>query len=71
MTMKLQKLPCRIIIYPKDVVNITGRSEQTARRIIRKVRQAFGKSPDDFVTIQEFCAVYGIDEKFVREFLKD
>ncbi len=67
----MKTLPPRIIIYPKDIVNITGRSEQTARRIIRKVRQAFGKSPDEFVTIQEFCAVYGIEEKFVKDFLKD
>ncbi len=67
----MKTLPVRIIIYPKDVVRITGRSERTARKLIQKVRLIFGKSPDEFVTIKEFCTVFGIEEQLVFDFIKD
>jgi hypothetical protein len=67
----MKTIPPRIIIYPKDVVNITGRSERTARKLIQKVRLIFGKSPDEFVTVKEFCTVFGIEESHVKDYLKD
>jgi hypothetical protein len=61
----------RIIIYPKDVVCITGRSGRTARKLLQKIKIVLGKSPDEFVTVREFCYFYGIEEDLVREFLQD
>ena len=60
----------RIVIYPKDVENITGRAARTARKLLQKIRLALGKSPDEFVTVKEFCSFYGIDEELVKDFLK-
>ena len=64
-----QKIPKRIVVYPKDVENITGRRERAARKVLQKVRETFGKPRDGFVTVREFCLYTGIDEDLVREFL--
>jgi predicted RNA-binding protein YlqC (UPF0109 family) len=65
------KIPPRIVLYPKDVENITGRKGRTARKILQTIREVFGKPPFAFVTVQEFSAVYQISEEIIYEFLKD
>ena len=62
-------LPTRIVVYAKDVENITGRKPRTARRILRKVRDHFGKKPGDFVTVMELCEYLKLEPPLVREFL--
>lgn len=70
--MSLKKtIPQRIVIHPRDVQNITGRSGRTAQQILQNIRIAFGKEKFQFVTISEFCAFTGIEEEVVTEFLKD
>jgi len=64
------KMPPRIFLYPKDVENITGLSDRTARSIVQRIKQTFGKSSHQFVTVKEFCLFYGIDEELIRDFLK-
>jgi hypothetical protein len=67
---KMNKIvPNRIVIYPRDVQNITGCRERTARHILQQIRIANNKSPDHFVTITEFCAFRGLKEEEVRQFL--
>ncbi len=66
-----RKLPLRVVIYPKDVENITGRSDRTARKLLQNIRNALGKSSSSFVTVKEFSAFYGIDENLINEFLID
>jgi hypothetical protein len=66
-----QKMPKRIVVYPKDVENITGRRERAARKVLQKIRKAFGKEKDAFVTVREFSLYTGIEEELVREFLID
>jgi hypothetical protein len=39
------KIPPRIVLYPKDVENITGRSGRTARKMLQMIREVFGKPP--------------------------
>ena len=58
-----------MIIYPKDVEIIMGRSGQTARRLVRKMKKAFQKKQNQFITAEEFCIYTGIDEAVVFEFL--
>lgn len=60
----------RIVIYPKDIAMMTGRTERTARRILAQVRKAFGKKPRDFVTVNEFCLFAGFEEREVLEMLQ-
>ena len=63
-------VPNRIVIYAKDVMNITGRSERTARKILQQIRQSNGKRKGDFVTIVDFSRFTGIDENIIIEFLR-
>ena len=62
-------VPNRIVIYAKDVMNITGRSERTARKILQQIRQATGKKRGDMTTVVEFCQFTGIDQHLVMDFL--
>ena len=66
-----QRMPKRVVVYAKDVENITGRSERAARKILQRIREKFGKPANGFVTVREFSLYTGIDEDLVREFLID
>ncbi len=63
-------IPARVVLYPKDVENITGRRGSTARKLIQKIREALGKSKDEFITIKEFSYFTGIDEELIKDFLQ-
>lgn len=63
-------VPNRIVIYAKDVMNITGRSERTARKILQQIRQASGKKKGSMVTVAEFCGFTGIDLELIAGFLQ-
>lgn len=63
------RIPLRMVIYPKDVENITGKSGRTCRDMIQSVREAFGKSKKQLVTVKEFCFVYGLQEELVTKYL--
>jgi len=66
-----QKVPNRIVVYAKDVENITGRKARTARKLLQQIREKLGKSKDGFVTVREFSLHTGIKEEEIREFLKN
>jgi hypothetical protein len=44
-----------IVIYAKDITNITGKKERTARMITSQIRCKYNKKSGDFITIYEFC----------------
>lgn len=44
----------RLIIYPKDIQQITGRSERYGRDIIRQIKLQTNKKPFQLVTFKEF-----------------
>ena len=67
----MQKIPPRIIIYNRDVKNITGRKCRTCQTILQRVSALYNKGKNDLVTITEFCAYMRMDERLVREFLVD
>lgn len=50
----------RIIIYPKDIMLITGKSERYSREIIKKIKLANNKQKHQLVTVQEFCTYMSI-----------
>lgn len=66
-----KKMPKRIVIYAKDVENITGRKIRAARKLLQRIRQQNKKPKDAFVTVKEFCKFTGMGEDEVREFLLD
>ena len=66
-----QKMPRRIVIYAKDVENMTGRKSRASRKLLQKIREKYGKDKDAFVTVKEFCLFTGIGEEEVTPFLLD
>ena len=63
------KMPNRIVIYSKDVQNITGRKARAAQKLLANIRIAFGKDKAAFVTVREFSLYTGIEEDLVKDFL--
>jgi len=63
-------IPNRIVIFAKDVMNITGRKERTARDLLQRIRENNGKASKQFVTVSEFCKYTGLPEDDVKPFLR-
>ena len=66
----MKTFPHRIVIYPKDVTNITGMRQRTAGKLLNMIRQENGKSRSAFVTLYEFARFTEIDEEYIRPFLR-
>ena len=66
-----KKMPRRIVIYAKDVENITGRKTRAARKLLLRIREQNNKPKEAFVTVNEFCRYTGMCVEEVREFLLD
>lgn len=61
----------RVVIYPKDIMRITGKSERFARRLLLRIKQHFDKQEHQFITSSDFAEYTGIDKKVIEEFLSD
>jgi len=61
----------RIIIYPKDVQRITGKSDRYGRQLLSKIKQELSKKPHQFVCIDEFCQFTGLKAEQVAPYLVD
>ena len=59
----------RICIYPKDVAQLTGRSYDAAKRLVRRAREAAGKPARALVSVRDFCQLTGLDETEVSSAL--
>ncbi len=51
----------KLLIYPSDIMLLTGKSESYARKEIQKLRIALKKEKHQKVTIKEYCQYYDID----------
>jgi hypothetical protein len=60
-----------LVIYVKDIENITGRKSTAARKLLSNIRKKFDKKRNEFITVHEFSLYTGIDEETVYELLKD
>ena len=65
----LQGMTKRIVVYPKDVMTITGRSEKYSRNLLKQIRQQLDKEKHQFVTIYEFCQFTGMNAEQVQPLL--
>jgi hypothetical protein len=66
-----QTIPNRIVIYAKDVMNITGRKERAARKLLAQIRKKYRKKKGSFISIDEFCEFTSLKKESVREFLSN
>jgi len=58
----------RMVVLPKDVMRLTGRSERSSRNIIARIKKLKGTS---FVNVEDFCAYTGLNKKRVLEYLAE
>lgn len=65
----MNTVPNRMVVYTKDVVNITGRRERTARKLLARIRKACGKQKGHFISVEEFCSFTGLKPEHVTPFL--
>jgi len=68
--MPASKIPLRVVIYVRDVENITGLRPRTAQKLLKTIRDKLGKPSTAFITVKDFVAYTGIEEDLVKEFLK-
>ena len=61
----------RVVIYPKDVQRITGKSEKYGRRLLVQIKAKFAKEPHQFVSVIEFCQFTGLAPELVNKFMND
>lgn len=60
----------RIVIYAKDVMNITGKEKRASYRLLKRIRAKYNLPPEAFVTIDHFCKYTGIKEERMKDFLR-
>lgn len=60
----------RLVIYPKDIQILTGRSERFGRLLIAEIKEHLLKHKRQLVTIKEFCDYTGLKENEVRKSLE-
>lgn len=51
-------------------MNITGRKERAARKLLAQIRKKYNKKKEQFVTVREFSDFTGIDLEIISSFLK-
>lgn len=55
----------RVVIYPKDIMIITGKSERYSRYLIQRIKKHLNKEQHQVVSISEFCAYMGLNEESI------
>jgi len=50
----------RVVITAKDIALLTGRTERSGRMVMRKIRQHFGKTKGQLVSVSELAVYFGI-----------
>jgi hypothetical protein len=50
----------RVVIYPKDVMIITGKSERYSRYLIQRIKKHLNKEDHQVVSVSEFCDYMGL-----------
>jgi hypothetical protein len=60
----------RIVIYPKDIMIITGKSERYSREILKKVKAHLSKEEYQYITVNEFCIYMGLDSDQIMKMIQ-
>lgn len=61
----------RLIIYPKDIQRITGKSERWSRMLLLKIMEKLKKEEHQVVSVEEFCNYFGLKMEQVQPFIVD
>jgi hypothetical protein len=61
----------RIVLYIKDVQQLTGKGENTSRTILQKIRLLKAKTKEQFVSIEDFAEFTGISLDLIKQHLSN
>ena len=61
----------RVVVYPKDVSRITGKSERYGRKLLRTIKEVNDKDNHQFVSLEEFSNYTGLPVELIKEHLID
>ena len=56
----------RLVIHPKDIQIVTGRTERYGRKVISRIKKSLNKTTDQYLTIEEFCTSTGLSLEDVK-----
>ena len=58
----------RQLIYVKDAMIITGKGNKYCYQLFKKIKEKYGKEPNEKITYYEFCQYCKIDyDMFMKE----
>ena len=57
----------RVVIYPKDIMIITGKSERYSRYLIQRIKKHLQKQEHQVISVAEFCSYMGLKEEEITE----
>lgn len=60
----------RVVVYPKDIMVLTGKSERYSREVLKKIKTKLNKEEHHLVSVQEFCNYFGLNIEHVFSVLK-
>lgn len=66
----MKRIPCRKVIYARDLSNFTGKHIRTCERMLEKARKGMNKQKGGIVTAKEFCQVMQCDLDDLLEYLR-
>jgi len=52
-------------------MNITGRKERAARKLLARIRKKYKKKKGEFISVEEFCEFTSLKKESVAEFLRN
>jgi hypothetical protein len=60
----------RVVVYPKDIMVVTGKSERHSRTLLKRMKQHYKKEEYQYITISELCQYMGLDEVVISNMIK-
>lgn len=61
----------RLVVYPKNVSRITGKSERYGRKLLKTIKETNEKENHQFVSLEEFSDYTGLPVELVKEHIID
>jgi hypothetical protein len=60
----------RIVIYPKDIQRITGKSARYGQSVLKQIKQNLAKKDHQYVTVNKFCEYSGLSINEITSYLE-
>lgn len=61
----------RVVVYPKDISRITGKSERYGRKLLKTIKETNEKEDHQFVSLEEFSDYTGLPVELIKDHIID